>query len=94
MSSLGCAPDARQEWPLRDIARDITGEVGAIDVPVAVLAGQHDAVEPPGVLRECLLPHLPRAELTVVPEAGHLLPLESPAAVAAAAQEFLARLGP
>ncbi|WP_078897216.1 alpha/beta fold hydrolase [Streptomyces rimosus] len=91
--SLAAAADARTEWPLRGIARDVTGEARRIAAPVAVLAGEHDKVEPPSVLRECLLPYVPHATMTTVPGAGHLLPLEAPEAVAEALGEFLAAVG-
>ncbi|ALV37835.1 hypothetical protein [Streptomyces sp. CdTB01] len=70
--SLAAGDAARQEWPLRGIAQDITAAVRGIDVPVTVLAGEKDLVEPSRVLRECLLPHLPHATLTTVPRVGHL----------------------
>ncbi len=75
---------------MRGIAQDITAQARHINVPVAVLAGEHDKVEPPAVLRECLLPHIPHATLTTVPGAGHLLPLEAPEAIADALADFLA----
>ncbi|MFI0819889.1 alpha/beta fold hydrolase [Streptomyces sp. NPDC021098] len=80
---------ARHEWPLRGIAQDITRAARDIEVPVLVLAGERDAVEPPHVLRDHLLPHIPHAALTTVPGAGHLLPVEDPAAVATALEGFL-----
>ncbi|MFF8592339.1 alpha/beta fold hydrolase [Streptomyces sp. NPDC015220] len=91
--SLAAGAEARQEWPLRGIAQDITRAVRDIEVPVTVLAAEHDVVEPPSVLREHLLPHIPHATLTTVPAVGHLLPVEAPAAVATALGEFLALLG-
>ncbi|MEU5128415.1 alpha/beta fold hydrolase [Streptomyces mobaraensis] len=90
--SVAAGPEARREWPLRGIAEDITGAARRIAVPVTVLAAEHDVVEPPGVLREFLLPHLPHASLVTVPDAGHLLPAERPGAVAAAIADFLAVL--
>jgi 2-succinyl-6-hydroxy-2,4-cyclohexadiene-1-carboxylate synthase len=51
-------------------------------MPVAVLAGERDAKYV--ALGERLAAALPRAVLTVVPGAGHALPLEAPAAVARA----------
>ncbi len=56
------------------------GELG--DLPVAVLAGERD--EKYVRLGERLAAALANATLTVVPDAGHALPLEAPAAVAAA----------
>ncbi|WP_406011219.1 alpha/beta hydrolase [Streptomyces sp. NBC_00637] len=87
---LAASADARTEWPLRGIAQDVTEEAERITAPVCVLAGEHDKVEPPHVLRACLLPYVPQATLTIVPGAGHLLPLEAPAAVADALGGFLA----
>ncbi|MFF9813558.1 alpha/beta fold hydrolase [Streptomyces sp. NPDC014006] len=87
--SLAAGPEARQEWPLRGIAQDITHAVRGIAVPVTVLAAENDLVEPPGVLRECLLPHIPHATLVTVPATGHLLPAEAPRAVATAVEDFL-----
>ncbi|MEU0841529.1 alpha/beta hydrolase [Streptomyces sp. NPDC005962] len=90
--SLAAGAEARQEWPLRGIARDITRAARDIEVPVAVLAAEGDVVEPPHVLRDHLLPAIPHATLTALPEAGHLLPLEAPGAVATALGGFLAAL--
>ncbi|GGP35068.1 hydrolase [Streptomyces abikoensis] len=90
--SLASDDAAREEWPLRGIAADITDAAGAISVPVLVLAGEDDRVEPPHVLRACLLPHVPHARFDTVPGSGHLLPLEAPEAVAAALADFAAGL--
>jgi len=90
--SLAAGAEARQEWPLRGIARDITRAARDIEVPVAALAAEGDVVEPPHVLRDHLLPAIPHATLTTLPEAGHLLPLEAPGAVATALGGFLAAL--
>ena len=81
--SLASAAGARAEWPLRGIAEDITTETQRITVPALVVAGEHDLVEPVEVLRDGLLPYLADAALTVLPGSGHLLPLESPQALAA-----------
>jgi 2-succinyl-6-hydroxy-2,4-cyclohexadiene-1-carboxylate synthase len=61
--------------PLWERLRELT-------MPVAVLAGALDAKYV--ALGERLAAALPQAELTVVPDAGHSLALEAPAAVAAA----------
>jgi pimeloyl-ACP methyl ester carboxylesterase len=50
-------------------------------------AAEHDVVEPPQVLREHLLPHIPHATLLTLPGSGHLLPLEAPGAVASALRD-------
>lgn len=86
--SLAAGAAARCEWPLHGIARDITCAVRDIEVPVMVLAAENDLVEPPRVLRDHLLPYISQATLTTVPEAGHLLPVEAPGAVAEAVGAF------
>lgn len=59
------------------------GRLGELrELPVAVLAGERDPTYV--ALGERLAAALPGATLTVVPEAGHALALEAPAAVAAA----------
>jgi pimeloyl-ACP methyl ester carboxylesterase len=75
-------PAARTVWPLHGIAKDITREARDINVPVLVIAGEHDRVEPVEVLRTHLLPYLDRADLHVIPRSGHLMPLEAPADLA------------
>jgi pimeloyl-ACP methyl ester carboxylesterase len=83
------ADAARTEWPLRGIAEDITEHTRAITAPTLVLTGENDHVEPTPTLRTHLLPYLPTPTLlTVIPHTGHLIPLESPAALAAAITAF------
>ncbi|GAA2859981.1 hydrolase [Actinoplanes cyaneus] len=87
--SRDSGPAARSEWPLRGIARDITARTREIDVPVLVVAGEHDRVEPVGALRAHLMPYLSRGDLEVVPGSGHLIPLEAPDALARAISAFV-----
>lgn len=82
------APGARTEWPLHGIAQDITGHAQKIDVPLLVVAGEHDQVEPPDVLRSNLVPYLAHVDFTIIPAAGHLIPLKAPAELAQAITEF------
>ena len=59
-------------------------------LPALVLAGRHDGVAAPAVLRR-MAASLPAATYLEI-DAGHLLPYEEPAAFAAAVREFLAGL--
>jgi pimeloyl-ACP methyl ester carboxylesterase len=86
--SLSAGPEARTAWPLHGIAEDITAAARAIAVPVLVVAGEHDVVEPADVLRANLLPYLARAEFRLLPGTGHLMPLEAPDALAQLIAEF------
>jgi pimeloyl-ACP methyl ester carboxylesterase len=56
--------------------------LGELRMPVVVLTGEHDAKYV--ALGRRLAGALPAARLQIVPGAGHALPLEAPAAVAAA----------
>ena len=80
--SLAGAPQAKIAWPRATSLEDITGQVGHINVPVLVIAGELDRVDPPIRLQVELLPRIPQAVMQVLPGTGHLSMLESPDAVA------------
>jgi pimeloyl-ACP methyl ester carboxylesterase len=79
---------ARTEWPLHGIAEDITEHTRMISVPALVVAGENDRVEPVDVLVNNLVPYLSAADFLVIPDTGHLIPLEAPAALADAITAF------
>jgi pimeloyl-ACP methyl ester carboxylesterase len=83
---------ARMAWPRQALVEDFTDRVGAINVPVLVLAGRDDQVDPPQVLRGHLLPLITTATLTELGGTGHLSPLEVPDQVASHISVFVARL--
>lgn len=56
---------------------DLTAQLGEIKVPTLVLAGEDDATTPVAQAEE-LRENIPGAQLAVIPEAGHWLPLEKP----------------
>jgi pimeloyl-ACP methyl ester carboxylesterase len=61
-----------------------------IAVPTLVLVGAEDVLTPPGEAAT-MAAAIPRARLDVIPAAGHLANLETPAATNAALRAFLAR---
>ena len=85
---------ARTEWPLHGIAEDVVEYTRKINAPTLVVAGEHDQVEPIEVLRDKLVPYLVGAKLVVVPQTGHLIPLEAPERLADVITEFAATLRP
>lgn len=87
--SLAGAPAAKEAWPLMTSQEDITEAVAEIDIPVIVIAGEHDRVDPPEVLRRKLLTHIPHARLCVLPNVGHLSPLEAPEDIAELIRSFV-----
>src|SRR4051812_1422244 len=76
--SLAGAQAAKEAWPAQTIGEDVSDGLGRIDVPVLVLTGEHDRVEPAELMRSHVLAHIPGATLEVVPGSGHLMPLERP----------------
>jgi pimeloyl-ACP methyl ester carboxylesterase len=74
--------DAQIAWPLGGISLDITAAAQVIEVPVQVLAGRNDRVDPPESLEVNLLPYMPTARMTVLEGTGHLSPLEVPGQIA------------
>jgi 3-oxoadipate enol-lactonase len=67
---------------------DATPQLSQIRVPTLVLVGEHDVISPPAEMQS-LAAAIPRAEFVVIPQAGHMAPLEQPAAVNAAIRKFL-----
>ena len=82
-------PDAflRQERALLDRPDSRPG-LAAIACPTLVLGGREDALMPPDRQLEMALA-IPRATLLLLPECGHLAPLEAPAAVTRALGSWL-----
>lgn len=62
---------------------DRTALLDGLGAPLLLAAGERDPLAPAARLAE-VARSLPRAEVVIVPGAGHLLPLEQPAAFAAA----------
>ena len=76
---------AWDQWLEHGTRTDITAELATLAVPCHLLVGAHDKAIAPATQRRLTLPYLPAGSaFTEVPEAGHLLPLEVPAEVAAA----------
>jgi len=72
---------------------DALGEVARITCPTLVLCGAEDRMTPPRYA-EYLARHIPNARLVIIPQAGHMVMLEKPEAVAQALREFLDALPP
>jgi 3-oxoadipate enol-lactonase len=71
---------------------DISASLRDVKLPVDVLVGERDQVEREPVLRPAVLRFLPQAAFTIVPGAGHLLPLEAPAAIASICMRMISTL--
>lgn len=70
---------------------DRTGDLARMNVPTLVLGGAEDVLIPLDESR-AMAATLPSAELVIIPDAGHLAPLENPSASNAAILRFLGSL--
>jgi pimeloyl-ACP methyl ester carboxylesterase len=71
---------------------DAAPVLAKLQVPTLLLSATGDTWSPPAQ-HEAMHELCPRAELIIVPAAGHMLPVEQPGAVAAALDSWLARVG-
>lgn len=71
--------------------RDSMEVLGKIEVPTLVVAGRQDQLIPLKRSRS-LAESIPQAQYTVIPEAGHLTPMEQPIATSRVIGEFLESL--
>jgi len=71
--------------------KDYSDEIPKIHIPTLVIVGEQDAISSADEMT-AIAHRMPRAELHVIPNAGHMAPMENPAAVNAAIETFLASL--
>ncbi|GIW52924.1 MAG: hypothetical protein KatS3mg081_2279 [Gemmatimonadales bacterium] len=67
---------------------DSTPLLGEIGVPTLVIAGRDDQLIPPAASKN-MAEAIPGAQFTLIPDAGHLVPLEQPVATSRVIAEFL-----
>jgi pimeloyl-ACP methyl ester carboxylesterase len=86
--SMTCPVDVRAACGLAMADMDLSAAVPRLTVPTTVMAGECDRLTPPVHARRiaAALPHL--ARLIVLPETGHMGPLERPVEVADALREL------
>ena len=80
--------DARAAWSRETSLEDITDAVRHIDAPTLVISGDHDKIQPIETLRRELLPRVSGAVMQVLPNVGHLSPLEAPEEIAQRLDSF------
>lgn len=90
--SLRISQAATQGWIEIGTREDFSADVARIDVPVVIVAGELDRVDPIDVVRQHIVVHFADAPLHVLPAKGHLLPIEAPDEVAAIVRGFVAGL--
>lgn len=79
---------AERTWLMADNPQISLDDLGHIDVPVLVVAGQYDMVRLEH--SEDMARALPRGELSIIPRVGHMIPRRNPKALADRVEDFLA----
>ncbi|MBI3898397.1 MAG: alpha/beta hydrolase [Gammaproteobacteria bacterium] len=90
--ALRLSPGMREGWIEVGTRDDFSKEVANINVPVAVIAGEIDKVDPLEVVKSHVLPSFKDPEVHVLKNKGHLLPMEAPIEVAEILGRFAAKL--
>jgi Predicted hydrolases or acyltransferases (alpha/beta hydrolase superfamily) len=67
---------------------DVTSWLPEIKVPALLIVGEKDEISPPDEM-QTIADALPHGKLVVIPDAGHMAPLEQPQAVNDAIRQFL-----
>lgn len=86
---LRCGRAAWAAWLTSGSREDIPADMARIDVPVTIPSGTGDTVMPTALLRREVAGRLAAARVALVPDAGHLLDLEAPHAVADAVRRLV-----
>jgi pimeloyl-ACP methyl ester carboxylesterase len=89
--ALRLSPAAREGWVEVGTREDYSNEVARVDVPVIVIAGEEDRVDPAEVVRAHILPSFDNPETHFLKGKGHLLPIEAPGELVAILEEFAAK---
>lgn len=79
---LRASPAAWRAWLEHGSREDISGRLDALQTPVFLAAGAEDKAITADLLRREIVERVPRARLSEVAGARHLLPLEAPREVA------------
>jgi len=90
--ALRLSPEATAGWLDVGSREDFAAKASSIDVPVAIVVGERDRVDPVAVVESHIRPHYPRALVRYLPDKGHLLPVEASQEVAADIQLFIQQL--
>jgi pimeloyl-ACP methyl ester carboxylesterase len=88
--NLRTARPAWSAWLESGSREDLRVRAVDVEVPVWVLAGSRETNIPIQVLKTEVVMPLKNAALQIIPDAGHLLPLEKPRETAALIREFVA----
>lgn len=80
--ALRLSSPAKAGWVDIGTREDIREQTAQIHVPVTIVAGELDRVDPVAVVKDHILPYYPNAVVHFLPNKGHLLPVEAPEEIA------------
>lgn len=77
------APEAFHAWALHGSREDLREQIGRLELPAMMVLGSEDG-NVPGVEAQLdvMRAHLPRGEVEIIDGAGHLMPMQTPQALA------------
>jgi pimeloyl-ACP methyl ester carboxylesterase len=89
--ALRVSTGAREGWVEVGTREDYSKDVANVSVPVAVIAGEDDKVDPLEVVMSNIVPSFRDPEVHILRKKGHLLPLEATTELAEILSRFAAR---
>jgi pimeloyl-ACP methyl ester carboxylesterase len=87
--SLSGAPGAKLAWPNEGMVEDISAAAAQIRVPTIVIAAELDNLDSIEQHRREIIARIPGATLEIIPDSGHLLPIDEPVRTAEVIQRFV-----
>jgi pimeloyl-ACP methyl ester carboxylesterase len=87
--SLGGSQGAKLAWPTSAAYEDISSQVKKIAVPTLILVGDQDRQDPEELQRREVVPLIEGARIEIIPDCGHLIPVDQPDAMAGAITTFV-----
>ncbi|MGI4814174.1 MAG: alpha/beta fold hydrolase [Janthinobacterium lividum] len=92
VDALRLSPQAKTGWIDIGTREDFSQRAADIEVPIVIVAGELDRVDPIAVVNAHIVARYPSAPVHFLPNKGHLLPVEAPEDVAAIIGVFAASL--
>jgi pimeloyl-ACP methyl ester carboxylesterase len=86
--ALRLSSAATEGWIDVGAQEDFSKEAPRVEVPVVIVAGELDRVDPVAVVKAHVASHYPSAKVHFLPNKGHLLPVEAPSEIATIISDF------
>ncbi len=92
VDALRLSPEATAGWIDIGTREDFSKNAADVNVPVLIVAGEQDRVDPVSVVKAHIAARYPSASVHFLPNKGHLLPVEAPQDLATLIGEFASAL--